>query len=135
MGEAEVPSSYSSSSSSSEVTTGTSSSSDKDSPPPPVKKAKPSLETAEPNGTKATNKKKVYGSGDLVTNGAVASRPATTSKLSKPSLLEPSEDDGERDKVLEMAEGRVVYKSLFSSNTAARPKEKTSNWVTFFPYH
>lgn len=68
-----------------------------------------------------------------MTNGAVASRPGA-SKLSKPPLGS-SEEDSEKDKVLEMAEGRKVYKSLFSSNTAARPKEQTSNWVTYFPYH
>ena len=66
-----------------------------------------------------------------LTNGAAASRPGT-SKLNKTQL---APEEGERDKVLEMAEGRKVYQSLFSSNTAERPKEKTSNWVTFFPYH
>lgn len=30
---------------------------------------------------------------------------------------------------------RDAYKSLFQSACEPRPKEKTSNWVTFFPYH
>lgn len=30
---------------------------------------------------------------------------------------------------------RDAYKSLFHSTSKERPKEKTSNWVTFFPYH
>ena len=102
---------------------GTSSGSDKESPPPPGKKVK----SAEPH-EKPPSKKRPCSSGQ-VTNGAVASRPGT-SKLSKPEL-----DDAEKDKSLEMAEKRKVYQSLFSSNTAERPKELTSNWVTFYPYH
>ena len=118
----------------------TSSGSDKDSSLPPEKKTKSSSSSSvttatgitQPTVKKAT--KKLCSNGSVqVTNGAVASRPGT-SKLSKLSVG-LSEETEERDKVLEMAEGRTVYKSLFSSNTAARPKEKTSNWVTFFPYH
>lgn len=30
---------------------------------------------------------------------------------------------------------REAYKALFYSADKPRPKEKTSNWVTFFPYH
>lgn len=30
---------------------------------------------------------------------------------------------------------REAYKSLFHSADNERPKEKTSHWVTFFPYH
>lgn len=32
-------------------------------------------------------------------------------------------------------ESRDAYRSLFTSSAPARPKEQTSNWVTFFPYH
>ena len=32
-------------------------------------------------------------------------------------------------------EKRDAYKSLFTSSMPARPKEKSSHWVTFFPYH
>ena len=110
---------------------GTSSGSDKESPPPPGKKTKSCASaavSAEPQG-KEPGKKRSRDS--QVTNGAVASRPST-SKLARPvSELE----EGERDKALEMAEKRKVYQSLFSSNAAERPKEQTSNWVTFFPYH
>lgn len=32
-------------------------------------------------------------------------------------------------------EARDAYKSLFHSTSKPHPKERTSNWVTFFPYH
>ena len=113
---------------------GTSSGSDKESPPPQpsAKKQKcdAKLSSSESRG-KST-----------ITNGALASRPVPSVKLSKmlPAHTEAageSEETGstDRDKVLEMAANRKVYKSLFSSNATQRPKEKTSNWVTFFPYH
>jgi hypothetical protein len=131
------PSSTTTSSEASGSGSATRSGSDKESPPPEkkTKSSSSSVTTAagvtQPTGKRATKKLCSNGGGQM-TNGAVASRPGT-SKLSKPSVgLSETE---ERDKVLEMAEGRKVYKSLFSSNTAARPKEKTSNWVTYFPYH
>ena len=37
--------------------------------------------------------------------------------------------------VAEDPAARSTYKSLFNSGNEARPKEITSNWVTFFPYH
>ena len=119
---------------------GTSSGSDKESPPPLVKKQK----LPQPASSSITSEsfgkvKNRSSSAASITNGALASRPvpAGSSKLSKRHAGAAVSDSStaERDKVLEMAESRKVYKSLFSSNAAERPKEQTSNWVTFFPYH
>ena len=58
--------------------------------------------------------------------GSVASSivQKTTEEL-KESFKAPAVDPNARD----------AYKSLFHSVVGDRPKEKTSNWVTFFPYH
>lgn len=113
---------------------GTSSGSDKESPPPPPPEKKHKLHESSSLSSKGKATKSKSGSAAGITNGALASRPAPAgaSKLSK---LQGDITEPKRDKVLEIAESRKVYKSLFSSNAAERPKELTSNWVTFFPYH
>ena len=134
------------STSASASSSGTSSGSDKDSPPPPEKKQKrsqPSSESVAPNSSSEPRRKTKSKSGSSsqagITNGALASQPtpAGVGTLSKihASVGNSDSSAAERDKVLEMAESRKVYKSLFSSNASERPKEQTSNWVTFFPYH
>lgn len=114
-------------------TSGTSSGSDKESPPPPEKKQKSSpplsaVSESRGGGGKLT-KKKSRCAQETITNGALASRPVPV------GAVKPKVSEGETDKMLEMAASRKVYKSLFSSNASERPKEQTSNWVTFFPYH
>lgn len=124
---------------------GTSSGSDKESPPPPEKKQKlpqPSSESVTPSSSEPRPKAKSksgQSSQASVTNGALASQPTPVGARSLSKLHASAGDSdssaAERDKVLEMAESRKVYKSLFTSNAGERPKEQTSNWVTFFPYH
>lgn len=112
---------------------GTSSGSDKESPPPPPPEKKQKLPQSSSKSSSGKAAKSKSGSAAGITNGAVASKPvpAGANKLSQSQEV----PEPKRDKVLEIAESRDVYKSLFSSNASKRPKEQTSNWVTFFPYH
>ena len=69
---------------------------------------------------------------------SAASRGTATSDTRKLKSLSSSLGDAtevSRAEVAERAHSRKAYKSLFSSNAGERPKEITSHWVTFFPYH
>ena len=65
------------------------------------------------------------GSGSKLRSGSsVAALTKKTSKVVESTFKPASED----------ASAREVYKSIFNSSASERPKERTSNWITYNPY-
>lgn len=63
-------------------------------------------------------------SSKLRSGSSVAAVTKRTTKVVE-STFKPAAEDGS---------ARKVYKSLFNSSASQRPKERTSNWVTYNPY-
>lgn len=59
----------------------------------------------------------------------------TAGKQSMKVCPPPATSDKTKTKKKTAVETRDAYRSLFTSSHPARPKELTSNWVTYFPYH
>ena len=112
---------------SSSSSTGSGSGSDKDSPPPQKKQKLP------PTSSELKSKEV----GKVKNKTVQGERGGPQSSVSRPdchtAMLADRQSDGQ--KVLEVAQSRKVYKSLFNSSSSERPRQRTSNWVTYFPYH
>ena len=133
-----------STSSSSVGSSSASSESDKDSPPPEKKQKLPpplssssssSSESRKGKSKLSQNSHSKSSAAGVSSSQGVASDGRTVAQVMRKMSAASDVPANEKEKVTELAQNRKAYKSLFNSHAGERPKDRTSHWVTFFPYH